>query len=136
MSIEKQIIELFHFNDDDTLLAPFLENDEFYNNFPDYVQKDWCSLSQCKNFFNYQKNVEWIFGKPNLFSLDKILNKSFDISYNILFILPISRIFSTFKRVNSILEYGGIKQIYITSGEECVVWLQKGYKGDTKIQTL
>lgn len=145
LPIAKQIIELFNFNDDDLLLDPFLGKGAFYNQYPDFVRKEWCEIDKGRDFFDYTDNVDWIISNPPYSILDEVLEHSFEIADNVVYLVPLSKIFTSLKRIRGILNYGNIKEIHILSASKCgfpfgfpacAIWFQKRYKGDTKIKEL
>jgi AraC-like DNA-binding protein len=99
----------------------------FYENLPDFVHKH-----KCKDFLNYNKHVDWIFGKMPRKNIDKVIKHSFEICYNIIYIMKFPTLFSTVNRIKNILEFGGIKQVIMFPDNRCAVWFQKSYNGDTK----
>ena len=64
----------------------------FYNNLPDYVNKEWCEIDKGKDFFEYDKKVETTahalckprFSAFEMFCqrIDSILKQSISISSN------------------------------------------------------
>lgn len=143
--IAKKIIEMFQFNDDDLVLDPFRGKGAFYDNYPDYVYKDWCEIDDGRDFFNYHKKVDWIISNPPYSILDEVLEHSFEIAENVVYLVPLSKVFTSLKRIRGILAYGNIKEIHILSAGSCgfpfgfpacVIWFQCGYKGKTDIKEI
>lgn len=145
LNVAKRIIDLFHFNDDDLILDPFMGQGAFYNQYPDYVNKEWCEIDNGKDFFNYTKKVDWIISNPPYSILDEVLEHSFKIADNVVYLVPLSKVFTSLKRIRGILNYGNIKEIHILSASKCgfpfgfpacAIWFCKNYFGDTKIKEL
>lgn len=143
--IVKQIINLFPIKDGDFVLDAFAGEKVFYDNYPNFVKKDWCEIDYGKDFFEYSNKVDWIITNPPYSIFDEVLQHSFEISDNIVYLVPLSKIFTSMSRVRKILNYGNIKYIYILSASKCgfpfgfpccVIWIPKNYKGETKIKEL
>ena len=107
------------------------------------VKKDWCEIDKGRDFFDYTDKVDWIISNPPYSILDEVLEHSFEIADNIVYLVPLSKIFTSLGRIRKILNYGNIREIHILSASKCgfpfgfpacVIWLQKGYYGDTKIK--
>ena len=65
LSIVKVMIDLCDLKDGDTVLDPSAgHNKIFYNNFPDFVKKDYCEITEGKDFFEYNEKVDCIIGNP------------------------------------------------------------------------
>ena len=47
-----------------TVLDPFKGNGAFYDNLPETVEKDWCEIDLGRDFFDYNKKVDWIISNP------------------------------------------------------------------------
>ena len=53
----------------DRVLEPFKGEGNFYNNFPDFVEKDWCEITQGRDYKDYDKEFDWVITNPP-FKLD------------------------------------------------------------------
>jgi len=71
------IIKSINIKKDDFLLDPFFGEGVFYNNFPNENKKDFCEIEKPheKNFFEYNKNVDWIISNPPFSKLTLVLEK-------------------------------------------------------------
>ncbi len=141
LSISKMIIDLFDIKG--KVLDPFLGTGSFYNQYPEGVDKDWCEIDEGKDFFTYTDKVDWIVSNPPYSILDEVLNHSFKIADNIVYLVPLSKIVSSMKRVRAISNYGGVPYIYILASSKCgfnfgfpscAIYIKRGYKGETKIE--
>lgn len=138
--ISKFAIDLFDLGG--IVLDPFMGEGSFYNQFPDWIDKDWCEIDKGRDFFDYNKKVDWIISNPPYSILDEVLDHSFEIADNIVYLVPLSKVVSSMKRVRKIDSYGGVPSIYILASSKCgfnfgfpscIIHIQRGYKGDTKI---
>ena len=142
-NIAKMIINTFPLNG--KVLDAFKGKGAFYNQYPDNVEKDWCEIDDGKDFFEYNEKVDWIITNPPYSILDEVLEHSFKIADNIVYLVPISKIFTSLKRIRSILNFGNIREIHIISASRCgfpfgfpacAIWFQRDYKGQTLIKEL
>jgi type I restriction-modification system DNA methylase subunit len=140
LPIAKQIIDLFDLKG--KVLDGFRGGGAFYDQLPDTVEKDWCEIDEGRDFFDYSEKVDWIISNPPYSILDEVLEHSFEIADNVVYLIPLSKLFSSMTRIRKILTYGNIKEIHIISASKCgfpfgfpacAVWLKKGYRGKTKI---
>ena len=148
LPIAAKVIDLFPLHG--KVLDPFRGGGAFYDQIPDYkgmdyITKDWCEIEVGRDFFDYADKVDWIISNPPYSILDDVLEHSFEIADNVAYLLPLSKVFTSLRRIRGILNYGNIREIHILSSSKCgfpfgfpacAIWLQKGYKGDTKIKEL
>ena len=137
-----KIIE--HFNPTGITLEPCKGGGSFYNNIK--CEKDWCEIDENKDFFNYDKKVDWIITNPPYSIYDKFLLKSFEVSDNIVFLVPLAKAFKSQKIDKEIEKYGGLKEIVILGGGGKIgfpfgfpcgcLYYKRGYKGDVKITRM
>lgn len=140
LPIAKEIIDLFELKG--KVLDAFKGGGAFYDQLPATVHKDWCEIDDGRDFFDYTDKVDWIISNPPYSILDEVLDHSFEIADNVVYLLPLSKIVSSMGRLRKILNYGSIKEIHILSASKCgfpfgfpacAVWFEKGYCGNTKI---
>ena len=139
--IAKDIMDMFDLYG--IVLDPFMGKGAFYNQYPNTIEKEWCEIDNGRDFFKYNNKVDWIISNPPYSILDEVLEHSFEIADNIVYLIPLSKIVSSMGRIRKINEYGGIPTIYILSASKCgfpfgfpacVVYFKKNYKGNTKIE--
>ena len=92
-----------------TILEPCKGDGAFYNHFEG--NKDWCEIREGKDFFDYNKTVDWIITNPPFSVFDKFLLKSFEVSENVVFFCPLIKAFKGIKLDKQIRLYGDIKEI-------------------------
>lgn len=143
LNVAKQIIDLFDLKG--KVLDAFMGNGAFYNQYPENVEKDWCEIDKGRDFFEYNDKVDWIVTNPPYSIFDEVLKHSFEIADNIVYLVPLSKVFSSMGRIRKILDFGNIKEIYILSASKCgfpfgfpccAVHFEKGFKGKTLIEEL
>ena len=140
-NIAKLIINKFNLSG--KVLDPFKGQGAFYNNYPETVKKDWCEIDEGKDFFEYKEHVDWIVSNPPYSIYDEVMNHSFEIADNIVYLLPLNKIVSSLGRVKKIKEFGGVPYIYIIGASRCgfpfgfpccAIYVKRGYTGETKIE--
>lgn len=143
LNVAKEIIDIFQ--PTGKVLDAFKGKGAFYNQYPANVEKDWCEIDDGRDFFDYNEKVDWIITNPPYSILDEVLEHSFEIAQNIVYLVPLSKIFTSLKRIRKILNFGNIKEIHIIGAGKCgfpfgfpacAIWFSKGYSGKTIIKEL
>ena len=142
-NIAKHIIDSFPISG--KVLDPFKGKGAFFDNFPENVEKDWCELDEGKDFFQYNERVGWIVSNPPYSIFNDVLEYSFRLSDNIVYLIPINKLTSSFTRIKKLKDWGGIPKIILMSPKEIgfpfgfavgAVYFKKGYKGCTEIEVF
>jgi hypothetical protein len=133
-----------YFNPTGLVLEPCSGTGNFYWNFSG--EKDWCEIDNGKDFFEYNKKVDWIITNPPYSIYDNFLLKSFEVSDNIVFLVPLAKAFKSQKIEEAISNYGGLKEIVMLGGGSKIgfpfgfpcgcLYYKRDYKGDVKITKL
>lgn len=125
-------------------LDPSKGNGAFFNLFPS--NKDFCEISEGKDFFEYKEHVDWIITNPPWSLMKKFLEHSLELANEgIAFLCTINHLWTT-ARINLIKKYDfGISQIILIdrpstwpqSGfQHGMFVLRKSYNNDIKITSL
>jgi len=139
--IAKQIIDMFELKG--KVLDAFMGNGSFYNQYPENVEKDWCEIDKGRDFFEYTEKVDWIITNPPYSIFEKVLEHSFEIAENIVYLVPLSKVVSSMGRIRQIKEFGGVPLIYIIGASKCgfpfgfpccAVHIKRNYTGLTNIK--
>ena len=118
----------------------------FYNQLPG--DKDWCELSEGKDFFEYTDKVDWIVTNPPWSIYRKFTQHAYSIADNVCFLVTIQHDLALKARLRDMQEAGfGIREVYtIDTPKENPgdkpwpqmgfqlgwVWKQRGYTGNIK----
>ena len=80
LELAKEHIEYLNIPDDPSLiwLDPARGEGAYYNQFPT-SNKDWCEISNGKDFFDYKKPVDIICTNPPYSLIDKFIKKSIEL---------------------------------------------------------
>ena len=98
----KDIISKFNLSG--KVLDPFKGNGAFYDNLPETVEKDWCEIDLGRDFFDYNEKVDWIISNPPYSIFGPVIEHSMEIADNIVYLIPLNKLTSSFTRVKSFNE--------------------------------
>lgn len=101
-----------------TCLDPCYGDGAFHKQLP--PDAEWCELRQGKDFFDYEKHVDWIIGNPPYSIFEDWLQHSFDLAENVVYILPTNKVFQRQLIMRMINDWGGIKGIRVYGGGSVV----------------
>ena len=73
------------------ILEPCRGTGSFYDQFEG--DKDWCEISEGKDFLKYNKKVDWIITNPPFSIFDDFLLQSLKVSDNVVFFCPLNLFF-------------------------------------------
>ena len=140
LNTARQIVE--HFAPKGKCLDPCKGGGAFLQFLPS--DSDWCEIAEGRDFFDYDKQVDWIISNPPYSIFDEWLAHSFQIAKNIVYAIPITKAFTSTERIKMIKRNGGIKEILVIGngrhiglplGFACgAVHFQRDYRGDTRIE--
>ena len=115
-----------HFNPSGIVLDPCRGQGAFYNNL-NTETKDWCELSEGKDFLTYDVKVDWIITNPPWSKMQKFLEHGMKISDNIVYLTTINH-YTTKKRIRDMRDYGfAIAEIYCVP-TPAKPWPQLGFQ--------
>ena len=134
-SVARLVISEFH--PQGFTLEPCRGTGNIYNLLPE--PKDWCEITQGRNFLEYQGHADWIITNPPYSIYDKFLAKCFEVADNVVLLCPIAKAFKSMNIERLVDYYGGLKMIWlIGGGQKCgfafgfptgCLYYQRGYKG-------
>ena len=104
---------------------------------------DYCELREDKDFFLYNRKVDWVIGNPPYSIFEEFLLKAFEIADNVSFLVPTNKIFQRQVIMDRINAFGGIRSMIIYGSGQLIDFpfgfsvgnfhFQRGYKGETKV---
>eukprot|EP00732_Lithocolla_globosa_P000134 Lithocolla_globosa_v1_NODE_25_length_9285_cov_133.641170.p6 type:complete len:160 gc:universal NODE_25_length_9285_cov_133.641170:4605-4126(-) len=80
------------------------ETKVFYDDFPKNTKNHWCEITEGKDFFEYNRYMDWIIGNPPYSMWDKWLDHTMEITNNFCYIFSCFNI--TPRRMKKILDNG------------------------------
>jgi type I restriction-modification system DNA methylase subunit len=60
----KKLIEQLPLVEGEKVLEPFKGEGGFYNNLPDFVEKDWCEITEGRDYKDHEKEIDWVVSNP------------------------------------------------------------------------
>lgn len=138
IKIAKEIIDIFM--PDGKCLEPCMGEGAFFNLLP--KGSDWCEITKGKDFYDYNEKVDWIVTNPPYSDFDKFLSHSFELAENVVFLVPVAKVFKSWGTMMQIKKYGGITKVWFVPSSRCgfpfgfpagAFHFKKGYNGDTTI---
>lgn len=142
-NIAELCVKLLPIKEQDKVIEGFRGEGAFYDAIIKKTNNcDWAEIDEGRCFFDVNKHYDWCISNPPYSIFDAVLEHSFNISKNVCYLVPLSKIFSSMGRIRKQLKFGNIKMIAIISASKCgfpfgfpasFVWWEKDYKGETKI---
>lgn len=139
--IAKEIVD--YFKPSGRILDPCRGTGAFWKAMPG---ADWCEISEGRDFFEWQKPVDWIVSNPPYSILDEWMEHSYAVATNIVYLLPLPKLFNSARRLQTICELGGMREVLVVTvgrklgfpwGYACgAVHFETGYKGACKITPM
>ena len=125
-----------HFAPTGNILEPCRGDGVFTNLMP---TAEWCEITEGRDFFDWDKPVDWIISNPPYSLARKFFLHSFEVADNVVYLIPVWKAFMAYGLITSAQKYGGIKEIrwYGTgsklgfpmgNGIGAIYW-KKDYKG-------
>ena len=125
------------------VLDPCRGDGAFYDQYPSYCQKEWCEITDGRDFFDWNVKVDWIITNPPYSIYEEFCKKAFEIADNVCFLVPLSKVVSSLGRIQATMDYGGFVSIHIIGASQCgfpfgfpaaAVHMKRGYEGKTEIK--
>jgi hypothetical protein len=98
-----------HFNPSGRCLDPCRGGSAFYQWLP--PGSDWCEIAEGRDFFAYKEAVDWILTNPPFEQLTGWMEHAFQLAAHVVFLIPLSKLFSSAPRMLLVKRYGGIREI-------------------------
>lgn len=117
-----EIIQFY--NPKGRILEPFLGGGSFYHPLIQHAKHtrstvDWCEIEKGRNFLDYSTPVNWIVTNPPFGPLTEMMGKAFNISENVVFLVPISKFFSSAPRLTLSRQQARLKHmLHVGTGRE------------------
>lgn len=121
-------------------LDPCMGEGVFYDLLPE--PKDWCEITKGKDFFDYHEKVNWIVTNPPYSDFNRFLEHSFSLAANVVFLVPVAKVFKSWGTISAVRKYGGIVKMWMLPANRCgfpfgfpamAVHFKRNYKEKTKI---
>jgi hypothetical protein len=130
-----------YFKPSGKILEPSAGDGVFLRYLP--ADAEWCEIENGRDFYAWTKPVDWVFGNTPYSQFSKWLGHSMEIAENIVYLIPLTRLFNSGFFIRRLLDWGNIREMrYYADGGDLgwnigfaigAVWFQRDYKGATKI---
>ncbi len=129
-----------HFKPSGRILDPCRGNGAFSDLMPGC---DWCEIRQGRDFYAWREQVDWIVSNPPYSVFADFLRHSFEVAENIVYLMPINKIFNSYRVTCDIWKWGGVPEIYVMAGGSKLgfpmnfligaVHFRRNYRGETRV---
>lgn len=106
-SLAKDIVDFF--SPSGNCLDPCCGSGAFLSLLP--VGSEWCEITQGRDFYAWGKPVDWIIGNPPYSNYSAWLRHSMKVAENIVYLIPLYKVFTSGKMADDLFEWGGIVHI-------------------------
>ena len=79
LDLAKICIDMTPLKKGDIVLDPFMGEGAFYNQYPSFVNKKWCEIEKKRDFFKYNKKVDWCVSNPPYSKMQEVFEHSMKI---------------------------------------------------------
>lgn len=140
---QQRVAELIvrHFDPTGVCLEPFAGGGAFLDVLPE--PKRWCEIQQGRCFFQHMQKVDWIITNPPFSNLTDVFAHAFTLANHCVFLIPVSKYFSSAPRLALAREYGGLEEMLMLGTGRSIGFdigfpfaamkFTRGYAGDIRI---
>lgn len=141
--IAKEMIGFYEIPRGAAVLDPCRGDGAFYDNYPADCMKASCEITEGRDFFDWNMPVDWIITNPPYSIFEDFLKHALTVSQNVCFLIPLAKLVSSLRRINMVMDYGGIVSMRIIGASKCgfpfgfpaaAIHMKRGYEGETDIQ--
>ena len=104
---------------------------------------EWCEIEEGRDFLEWKTPMDWIVSNPPYSNFWDFLAHSFTLSENVVYLIPLHKIWSSQRYMDAIREYGGIRETLIIGGGKVAgftmgfpvgaVHFQRKYRGEMRV---
>lgn len=109
--LAKKICEIFPIQEIDKVLEPCKGEGVFLKYLP--KDTDWCEITEGRNFYDYNKKVDWIVTNPPYSDFNRFLDHAFELAENVVLLVPVAKMFKSMGTIRTIESYGGIVELHM-----------------------
>jgi hypothetical protein len=74
---------------------------------------DWCEIEKGRDFFACHEHYDWIIGNPPFSIFFDWVSHSFEIADNVVYLIPLSKVYSSWRMAELIRDYGGVRSVFM-----------------------
>lgn len=126
-----------HFQPTGRCLEPFRGGGAFYQHLPPDAL--WCEVTEGRDFFDFKEPVDWLVTNPPFSNMTEVFQHAFTLAEHCVFLMPISKYWSSAPRLEAARAYGGLREIlhlgrgralgFNTGFPFAALHFQRGYDG-------
>lgn len=98
-----------HFAPSGRCLEPFRGEGAFFRHMPHGTE--WCDIREGRDFFDWAVPTDWLVTNPPFSNMTKVFEHAFTLADNCVFVIPISKYWSSAPRLEAVERYGGLAEI-------------------------
>ena len=127
------------------VLDPARGQGAFYDRFPTHLERDWCEITEGRDFLDWREPVDWVMTNPPWSRLRDFTRHAMRIAPNVVWLAPLTNL-TTKARLRDLDEAGfGIAELVLIdtpkdwpqSGFQLVAaWLRNGHSGGWSVVRL
>jgi hypothetical protein len=102
-----------HFEPSGRILDPCRGRGAFADLMPG---SEWCEVSEGRDFYQWNEPVNWIVSNPPYSIFAEFLRHSFDVADDIVYLIPVNKVFNSDRIMREIWTWGGVAEIYVVAG--------------------
>jgi hypothetical protein len=136
--VARKIVE--HFRPHGRILDPCKGTGAFLDEMPG---AEWCEVREGRDFFEWKDRVDWIVSNPPFSIFYEWLMHSMTIADDIVYLIPLSKVWQSNRVIRAVHEWGGLKETLIVGNGRKelgfpvgfavgAVHFQKRYRGDMR----
>lgn len=76
----------------------------------------WCEIRHGKDFYKWSDQVDWIVSNPPYSVFSDFLRHSMNVAENIVYLIPVNKIFNSDRMMREIWNWGGVPEVYVIGG--------------------
>ena len=110
------------------ILDPSRGEGAFYNQFPSHLERDWCEVSEGRDFFTWDERVDWVMTNPPWSQIRAFTQHAMRVANNIVWLAPLTNI-TTKARLRDLEEHGfGVSELLFVDTPKGDGWPQSGFQ--------
>lgn len=136
--VARKIVQ--HFKPSGLVLDPCKGAGAFLDEMPG---SSWCEVRDGRDFFEWHSHVDWLVSNPPFSIFYEWLVHSMDIADNIVYLIPLGKVWQSNRVLRKVHDWGGIREILIVGNGRKelgfpvgfavgAVHFQRGYRGDMR----
>lgn len=77
---------------------------------------EWCEIREGRDFFEWSQPVDWAVSNPPYSIFSKFLRHTFGVAREIVYLVPVNKVFNSDRLMREVWEFGGVKEILVIGG--------------------